>query len=586
MKFAISSHKRFDRTGILENAKTLWWIPLLNLVLLILAIPVNNSMPLYDFSDVGYDLVLDGPFSLYNGAEKLPFLLIVLAVISAFGCFNFLFNKKHQTAMLITGGKRSSLFISRFIYGLLSLFVPIIIAMGTTVAINFIVVLPDTYFIIRNSLIITGIMILTVFAVFSAASLIATLIGRKTEFFAFNLFWVLSVLAVLFTVGNITEAFLNGAYSEKYLGTSFSTIFYYRCPKILITTWTYSILTVFGEAFRTFAEFSYHKSVIEMPSAPIAPGDKLASNYPPTETLLSRYSVPVLPIILVFLFGVLAAVLAYFAFCKRNAEIAEKPNSNKPLSIAFSAVISTAIASSLLFTVKNPYLSILIFLITFFVLYFLLYGLCRASLRKIWKSYRAPVITALISLALIFTMIFGCFGYTSYIPAVSEVENVAITLGGEMRTNFAVVSEKDILKIEEMHKQAIAANSRFTPENDGNYTLAFSYKLKNGKKVKRYYGDVGFAIASSIVAFIPEDELNDEYSYYAPDPSRTDWPSEQEALDVLYEGMSYRTVIKLLGKPYDDIGSGISIFLYKLSNGKTLYVSVVYGVVQSFHTED
>ncbi len=585
MKSATFFHKKATFSNLPETLKTLWWIPLLNLILLILAIPVNNSMPLYDFSDVGYDLVLDGPFSLYNGAEKFPFLLIVLAVISAFGCFNFLFNKKHQTAMLLTGSTRSSLFISRFIYGILSLFVPIIIAMGATVASNFIQVRPDSFFIIRNSLIITGIMILTVFAVFSAAALIAALIGRKTEFFTFNLFWVLSVLAVLFTVGNITEAFLNGAYSEKYLGTSFSTIFYYRCPKILNTTWTYSILTVFWETFRTFAEFSYHKSVIEMPSAPIAPGDKLASNYPPTETPLSRYSVPVLPIILVFLFGVLAAVLAYFAFCKRKAEIAEKPNACKPLSIAFSAITSTAIASSLLFTVENLYLDMLIFALAFFVLYFLLYGLCRASLRKIWKCCRAPVITLLIAFALIFTMIFGCFGYSSYIPSVSEVLRVSVELGGGINASFTVCSEEDILKISDVHRFAITVNSRFIPESDSQYRLTLVYALKNGKTVTRYYYNLDFSIASSLIYMIPEDEIADRNHLYELDPNRTDWPDEEEALNTLYEGMSYSKMIEFLGKPYTDIGSGIHIFLYKLSNGKTLKVSVVYDKVLSFHID-
>lgn len=53
------------------------------------------------------------------------------------------------------------------------------------------------------------------------------------------------------------------------------------------------------------------------------------------------------------------------------------------------------------------------------------------------------------------------------------------------------------------------------------------------------------------------------------DENKTDFPDEEE-IDKLKMGMSIDEVVAILGKPQSDIGSGVWLFVFKLSSGKQL----------------
>ncbi|MBR2327018.1 MAG: hypothetical protein IKA51_00175 [Clostridia bacterium] len=557
MKFAISSHKRFDRTGILENAKTLWWIPILNLLVMTFLIPITNRTPRFI-----ENITTPGPFDLYNDqiAALFPFVFVILALITAACSFSFLFNKRHQTAMLITGGKRSALFISRYLYGLLSLVLPIIIAMSATVLKVVIISKPDPT-IWSDSLEITAAMVSMTFAVYSVSVLVAAIVGRKTEFFSFGIFLTVSTLALFFALNNITVVYLSGAnlsHSPDIFGFSINFL---TVSDFLLITARYSLLTVFANDFIEFAQFGFSYS----------------SSNPP----IPVHSVDLWLVLLLFAIGIAAFFAALFAFCKRNAEIAEKPNACKPLSIAFSVIISFALASVLLLIETNHFIRLLIFTAAFFIFYFLLYGLCSASIYKFWKGFKAPVISVLVIFAIIASMFFGFFGFSSYRPELNEVVKAEVSSVGKDSFAVTLYTNEEISKLLKFHKLAAEEKIpyiRFSYYSNFNlsYHVKITYHLENGKTVTRYYRVSDSSLTTALLA-IERDEIIYDTERFDPKRPMLDLPSKREALEALKAGMTYEEIVSAIGKAQGDVGWGTIIYYYKLIGGESMYLHMVNG---------
>lgn len=438
-----------------------------------------------------------------------PYFLVAVSVISAFVMFSFLFKKRSASMMLLTGVSRAELFMTRYIFGLLSTLIPSLVTffvllclgasnVGKSIVIN------------ENTVIMLLIVCAIVFYSYTVASIAAAMCGRAIEFFIVCAVFYLGVQGLLLFGVMMLASFLYG------FGYSIRSYTNARLPydyKLVFDKYSASsVHTIFGKAFDEY-------TVSGNPAAGIS-----------LDIYLSK-------LIWMLVIAAILVPVAVMIFKRRNAEFDGKPNANKYLFSVCTVIISLALSSLLLFC-GNSFTVLAGVAALFAFLCFTLHTVFNGTVRKAfgaWK-YILPSAASIFVFALLCYS--GMFGYSDRIPDASEIASVKMTYSGGNRfvgasgtrsynniTSTTVgfdqfpelVSEADINTVVNIHKAILEDGSRaVSKSHESNYsdTVVYTdyyivYKLKDGREVIRCYPQMKLSTLYSTLAVSDTEAYKD-----------------------------------------------------------------------------
>lgn len=250
-----------------------------------------------------------------------------------------------------------------------------------------------------------------------------------------------------------------------------------------------------------------------------------------------------------------AAGLALWSFRRRKAEICGFLGVNSALN-----GVVTALAGFLCFGAVirlcgalPDYAAILLGLLIYAVVFCIFYLVLMRDRRRFFKKLRfLPLHLAAMALLGVIT-ITGLMGFSSHVPAYTEVQSVAVTMPSQsiqitgymsMRgtNNFCFTAQGDLIEgftsardlqfIEKLHRQMVECEKQALRE-DGprkeqvvRMTTQFSYLLKNGRQVKRSYDRIPVSVLAQFLQLEDSDRyhaLIQELLTTAPDPDSHTW---------------------------------------------------------------
>ncbi|MBR2901337.1 MAG: ABC transporter permease [Clostridia bacterium] len=493
MKLKAYSQNNPAKHLVLHTVKRFLWLPF---AILVLSGFVFAGTEILMENRILKMLITTATGSLYgfNNEEfwpYFPYFLIFFSVLSAYVMFAFLFKKKSSQAMLLTGVSRTTLFFTRYIYGLLSTIIPVLSMMLLMLALGASNFENGTPFA-ENTGMMLVIVCLTVLYTYTVAVIAATLCGRKIEFFVVSIVFCFGVQGLLLFAVLMCASFLNGF---GYTIRDESNL-PYRFPELFDKYSDLSINTLFKNAYS-----EYPRSGYKVPENDYGNVD------------LSVYGSQA---IWLFVITLALVCLALYIFKNRKAEFDGKPNSNKALSAVCSVIISLVLSSLMLFAGKSAGI-----LCGMAVLFIVLCGagfmFFNGTARKAAVSLKYSLSGVVLIAVLILGLHFDVFGYSSKTPDISEIESVRMSwkCDGDYFTgkgtsgfesllqatyvdfeNFPELTEEaDVKKAIEVHKMIIEDGSREATGYDlENYSdtvvntdYHIVYKLKDGTEMVRFY---------------------------------------------------------------------------------------------------
>lgn len=422
------------------------------------------------------------------------YLFIFISAFSAFTVFSFLFKKKSASMMMLTGVSRTQLFITRYLFGLVSVTVPTVISF-TALLITGASYVGKSNFISEYTPYIYFMMLGIIIYSYTVASIAAALCGRKLEFFAVCgvMYFGVQGLMVFFTM--ILSSFMHGfAYTarlEQLLPYNIDSLFD-----------DYSFLSVNTLFKQPFADYPY-------------------TGYPSVDENPIDFGAYTPSIVWIIIIGILLIPLALVIFKRRNSEFDGKPDSHPILSAVCTVIVALA-ASSLVLLNGVSLATCLVGIGLFIAICMALHAFFEGGVRTVLRSfkYALPCVAAVCIFGI--AVYFDILGYSSKVPDINEIESVSITYkgndkffyGGSHGSGFSpdgfatvtativdfeslpkLTSEADIKTAVDIHKKLIEDNSRIVSDaNESNYSdtvvyadLYVAYKLKNGKELIRCY---------------------------------------------------------------------------------------------------
>lgn len=487
MKLKAYSHNTPLKHFVLHTVKRYLWLPFVTLVLsaalfVVTELVMENRM----ISAVGHQNI-NVRFA-FNNAEMwsmFPIFLILFSLFSAYAMFSFLFKKKSSAMMLLTGISRVDLYLTRYIYGLLSTLLPILasfLTMHVLGASN----VNKSFALDKDTFMILSMVALLVICSYTLAVIAAVLCGRKLEFIAVYAVFVVGGIAVLLFVGLLFNAFVHGfAYPIRSEGVNFE--FGNMFDKY---SWI-SPFGIFKDAFEDYAVLGYSAEYISF------------DVYSGTLLYFSVFTLALVP-------------LSVWLFKRRNAEFDGKSNAHKVLS-AVCSVIPALPLSSLVFASSGSVLKIIISLAVFALLSTLFYAFFNGTVREIFKSLKFVLPCTAAFAIFVLVLNFDLLRYSKKIPDIDDVESVVVNYKGKYDYSFAgsrsgtnchivsslpsmqslpvLTSKDDILIAMNIHEKIIEDGSMIpSPQIMENYSdtavyvdYYIVYKLKNGREIIRSY---------------------------------------------------------------------------------------------------
>ncbi len=476
---------------VFHTLKRFFWLPLIILVITAIAFIAPEVMKvdssyirsLASSNSVKYLFKNTDMWSLY------PYFLMCVSALSAFVTFSFLFKKKSASVMMLTGVSRTALFITKYVFGLVSVLVPTFI--------SFILLLSMAASYVGDGVVFgeyTPYMLFIFFGIivysYTVAVISAVLCGRMLEFFAVCGVMYFGVQGLMLFSISMLASFLHGfAYAMRV-----DSLLPYTVETFFDDYSFLSVNTLFKEAFKDYPYTGY-------PAVEISPPD---------------FGVYVPSIVWLIVIGLLLIPLALLIFKRRNSEFDGKPNGNKIVS-AVCTVIVALTASSLVMLGGVSFISCAGALALFAVLCFAIYAFFEGGIRTAYRSFKfaLPCMAAICVIGL--ALYIDIFGYSSKIPDIDDVESVTVSYegnkmyfsGGSHMSGMgnitattmdfdsypALTSKSDIKTVTDIHKKLIEDGSRAVSDaNESNYsdTVVYAdyyivYKLKNGDEMVRCY---------------------------------------------------------------------------------------------------
>ncbi len=487
MKLKAYSHNNPFKHSVLHTIKRYLWLPFVMLALS-LAVFVATELVMENRSISAIIRLGNNVLSVFNNAEMwetFPIFLIAFSIFSAYVMFSFMFKKKNSTMMLLTGVSRVELFLSRYIFGLLSTLVPALASFFVLLILGANNVEKSLVFN-KNMFIILSMFVMLIIFTYTITVIATVLSGRKLEFFAVCAIFVVGGTAILVFVGVLFDAFVHGfAYPIR------SQVVNYEFNDLFDKYSWVSLYSIFKDAFNDYKMSGYD-----------------------AEILLDIYSTQ----LLWFSFITFALIpLSVWLFKRRNAEYDGKSNAHKGVS-AVCSVIPALTLSSLVFTIGGSVLTVIITLALFTLLTMLFYAFFNGTVRNIFKSLKFILPATAAFAVFVLVLNFDLIGYSKKIPDIDDIESVVVSYKGKNDSAFegsqsgmgsgsivsschneyelpVLTTKDDIQTAINIHEKIIADGS-MTPSDQSleNYSdtavyvdYNIVYKLKNGREIIRSY---------------------------------------------------------------------------------------------------
>lgn len=483
-------------------------MPLLNLVALAFCIPVMNLIRILSINSAAassrpgetvLSLKETYQYMLMGNTEFAP--LLILAVV---GCsvllgvmmFRFIASKKTVNVFYSLGITRKSLFVSKYLAGILMLIVSVALPLLLNLVLNFSYLGSSWQLWSATAYYFWSFSILACFS-FTVTAAVFSCVGTVAEGCFFPFVILGSPMIVLYCLQYLMETLFGNPYGEYFMGYG---------------------TTDLPTTFKAFNPILFLYDGVNNLSALDASGKLIPSSY-------GEGAPWVKPNFLPLVFWTLAVVavmfLGMYLFRKRKAEICGFLGVNPVLNflitfllgfLGFGLVIHVAEAK------LSMALAIVIGLLVFTVIYCIVdFALIRNGKEFLRGLKKLPIH---LGITLVIGIVFatGLFGFSTRIPELSEIQSASITVpvdaflgagstgGGSYGEEYnwsvlgdmleGIEAEEDLRLVRQVHEKIIqTGDQKITSNQEGvaredqfvESNIQVIYQLKNGNKLMRSY---------------------------------------------------------------------------------------------------
>lgn len=496
---------------------------------LISSMSLFGETPVYNDEGEVIDVISNASkytFLFFSSSDVISVAVLIFStlfsVLTALCLFKFITDKRTVNVFYSLGTTRTTLFLGKYLSGAVMLAAAALLPMLVSLIINLVTVgasakLFAAFFYITLSIIATQLI------AFSVTSAVFACVGTSFEAATFTVIVLCFPVIIFFSLQTLMAAFLRGSpYGESFTlanGFSGST----DIPTLISK---FGFLNPMLFAADDMALFSALDNT---------------GKYNP-EMLLASFTGQMTEVsgapdfLMTFAYIAAAAaicVLGVYLFKKRRAEICGFIGTNRVMNTvgvfaaAFFAFCLTVSAVSSSSTV----LRVLAAAAAFCAVYFVLEALLLRDTKKLVKGLIKLPVEIAVSVIAVVLFSGGLFGFSTKMPALSQIKSAAITLNGtndefgicpsdewsgsynmeyspegDMVDGFK--TEKDLEKIFAIHK-----NAAKTPdsENASGRTVRIIYTLKNGKRFYRVFRDVSQETYTSLLTLQDSDFLQERF---------------------------------------------------------------------------
>lgn len=429
--------------------------------------------------------------------------LIITGVMMAVLMFRFITNKKTVNVYYSIGITRAKLFSAKYLAGLTLLFAAAALPLIAVLILNIAVLGANRFMISTFFYILLGNFSIAAFS-FSVTSAVISSVGTMFEGILFSSVVIMFPEIFLRSLQVFIQKFVFGSP----LGEVFTDTYHsYDLSATEELVNKFPAVNPFRYMMNGLLNYSYAlpKGKMEIASADTTTTVDWAS---------PNFLVPVIWI------AVAAAVfvLGCYLFRRRKAEIAGFIGSNKPLNFVMSFIVATtvfALSFGMLAdsTSLSNAMSMIIGAAAFLAVYCIINLILLRDIREFVKQLRGlPIQAGLLAVLLIFFGT-GYFGTANRIPKAEDIASAKITMPYFNETTVYTswysssnglfgmspiprgnyTTENDINFVRNIHEQIVKTGrvkaSALDDSFNGIYPTAveISYKLKNGKEIKRFY---------------------------------------------------------------------------------------------------
>lgn len=389
---------------ILWTARRYWWVALVGFLLFFALTFVGKRLEGNETDT--FTLIME------DSAIAIRIAAVLYGVFAAFCLFRFLWSKRESTLYLAVGTSRPKQFILRYLFGLVSTALGVLVPFLITYRLEFKEVGDDYFGLCAHytTVFLVSLLLITLLA-YTLGVLVSVLCGH----FLSALLTTVGVLAAPYSFLWGTQTML-GFYL---FGTPLST-------KLLTDHLGAGLFTMYDKqiAYARFSKLLLDRYAVIADSG----GITLAERYKAEMATL-----PVARTTLLFVLMAVLALLAGFAYCRRPAEHAGKATVHPILSHAVAVANALCIAA-LVLKLKAPAEGALgtviltaLFILALVVAVALLRWILIRDLKGVVKHYPIPCGVGAAALVLTVLLSTGWFGYSSYVPDATEVQSVTVT---------------------------------------------------------------------------------------------------------------------------------------------------------------
>lgn len=534
----------FHQTIFKKTVLRFWPIWALYLVIMIFLLPVNlynnlrflwrtptDPIPIANFEQALQDDKITTLINVLDVAVT-PILIAVFAIIAAVAVFSYLYSARSCNMMHAFPVKRSELFATNYVAGLLFLVVPQIVIALITMAVCGIYHVQGMQYIAIWLLFVIGMS----FFFYSLAVFCCMLTGHFFAGFAFFFFFNLVYMVFVNLMAVIAEEICYGFRLSNGM---------YGIPGMVLSPLVY-LLTENRVEFDWFTN-EQTQVVVEITGGAV----------------IALYCIP----------AVILIALALLLYKRRHLECAAEMTAHKfvkPMT-RWAVTIVASIGLSFWFavvffegTTRFLPIMILMLIVCSWVIFFLLEMAINKKF-KIFKKIRFlewGICAVVIVLSLVM-MEADTFGVEKRVPTVAETKGIIVSANHEM----VVVDESEMAQIIQAHQDIVNSKKEYEMadmvfSDVPTEYVSFEYVLKNGKILERSYQipvddiymndstraaglirslqeDMDTAMQSWLVVNYEDMELigGQMYQYNKTEGGEQTVQLEKEQIEVLYEAM-------------------------------------------------
>ena len=207
-------------------------------------------------------------------------------------------------------------------------------------------------------------------------------------------------------------------------------------------------------------------------------------------------------------------VLSWVLYKKREMEKCEDASAFKAFNYILKYAVTAAVAI-FAFEIFRYALddNLLLFIAGTVILTSVAYFGTEMILRKkikVWGAYKGYIAFVFVYTAILCTMAFtSIFGYETYVPEISDIENAYVSSKASAIHNFS--DRVSVEKLVDFHKEIIKTERKEIVDNAGGEDIHISYFLADGNEVSRNYDIENAKLTAVMNALYESDDFKKEY---------------------------------------------------------------------------